>query len=98
MARHTGARFSVTRLRELTKQARTPWRADEPQGLAVTSRLGVVDCLQQQRKTLAKTVHKRLHSPPASEQLRTVPGIGTILAQTIPLAPGALRRFPTVGT
>jgi transposase len=31
------------------------------------------------------------------EQLLTVAGIGTILAQTIALEPGDIRRFPTVG-
>src|SRR5262244_4477114 len=31
LARNTGARFSVKRLRELTKQERTTWLADEPQ-------------------------------------------------------------------
>jgi transposase len=97
MARNTGARFSVKRLRELTKQERTTWLADEPQVLAVTSSLVVLDCLQQQIKTLEKTVHKRLCHTPSYEQLLTVQGIGTILAQTITLETGAISRFPTVG-
>ena len=97
MARNTGARFSVKRLRELTKQERTTWLADEPQVLAVTSSLVVLDCLQQQIKTLEKTVHKRLCHTPSYEQLLTVQGIGTILAQTIALETGAISRFPTVG-
>src|SRR5215208_5309713 len=58
MVRNTGARFSVKRLRELTKQDLTTLLTDEPQVLAVTSSLVVVDCLQQQIKTLEKTVHK----------------------------------------
>src|SRR5215468_8283158 len=97
MARNTGARFSVKRLRELTKQELTTLLADETQVLAVTSSLVVLDCLQQQIKTLEKTVHKRLHHTPAYEQLLTVQGIGTILAQTITLETGAISRFPTVG-
>src|SRR5262249_23451548 len=55
-------------------------------------------CLRQQIKTLEKTVHKRLHHTPAYEQLLTVDGIGTILAQTITLETGAISRFPTVAT
>ena len=39
----------------------------------------------------------RLQHPPADEQLQTVDGIGTILAQTIVLETGDMRRFPTVG-
>src|SRR5499433_2468681 len=97
MVRNTGSRFSVKRIRELTKQELTTLLADETQVLAVTSSLVVLDCLQQQIKTLEKTVHKRLHHTPSYEQLLTVQGIGTILAQTITLETGAISRFPTVG-
>jgi len=97
MARNTGARFSVKRIHELTKQALQSMLAEEPQVLAVTSSLVVLDCLRQQIKTLEKTVHTRLHHTPSYEQLLTVQGIGTILAQTIALETGDIRRFPTVG-
>jgi transposase len=56
-----------------------------------------LDCLRQQIKTLEKTVHTRLNHTPSYEQLLTVQGIGTILAQTIALETGDIRRFPTVG-
>jgi transposase len=97
LTRNTGARFSVKRIHELTKQELQSLLAEEPQVLAVTSSLAVLDCLRQQIKTLEKTVHKRLHHTPAYEQLLTVDGIGTILAQTITLETGAISRFPTVG-
>src|SRR6516165_8026823 len=97
LVRNTGARFSVKRLQELTKQELKSLLAEEPQVLAVTSSLAVLDCLRHQIKTLEKTVHKRLHHTPAYEQLLTVDGIGTILAQTITLETGAISRFPTVG-
>src|SRR5262249_27237926 len=48
-------------------------------------------------KTLEKSVHKHLHHTPSYEQLLTVPGIGPILAQTIPLETGSISRFPSVG-
>src|SRR6516164_6974673 len=97
LVRNTGARFSVKRLQELTKQELKSLLAEEPQVLAVTSSLVVLDCLRQQIKTLEKTVHTRLHHTPSYEQLLTVQGIGTILAQTIALETGDIRRFPTVG-
>src|SRR2546428_8944126 len=97
MARNTGARFSVKQIQELTKQELTTLLAEETQVLAVTSSLVVLDCLRQQIKTLEQTVHKRLHHTPAYEQLLTVQGIGTILAQTITLETGAISRFPSVG-
>jgi len=97
MARNTGARFSVKRLQELTKEDLSTLLAEASQVLAVTSSLVVLDCLRQQIKTLEKTIHKCLKHTPAYEPLLTVQGIGTILAQTIALEPGAISRFPTVG-
>src|SRR5919199_6686336 len=97
MARNTGTRFSVKRIQELTQQALTTLLPDVTQVLAVTSSLVVLDCLKQQIKTLEKTVHKHLHHTPSYEQLLTVQGIGTILAQTITLETGAISCFPTVG-
>jgi transposase len=84
-------------MHELTKQELTSMLTEEPQVLAVTSSLAVLDCLRHQIKTLEQTVHTRLYHTPAYEQLLTVPGIGTILAQTITLESGDIRRFPTVG-
>jgi transposase len=97
LARNTGARFSVKRIQALTKQDLTTLLAEEAQVLAVTSSLAVLDCLKHQIKTLEQSVHKRLHHTPAYEQLLTVPGIGTILAQTITLETSAISRFPAVG-
>jgi transposase len=90
LARNTGARFSGKRIHELTKQELTTL-------LAVTSSLMVLDCLRQQIKMLEQSVHKQLHHTPSYEQLLTVQGIGTVLAQTITLETGAISRFPTVG-
>src|SRR5215471_573935 len=97
MARNPGARFSVKRIHELTKQELTTLLAEETQVLAVTSSLMVLDCLRQQIKMLEQTVHTRLHHTPSYEQLLTVDGIGSILAQTITLESGDMGRFPTVG-
>jgi transposase len=97
MARNTGSRFSVKRIQELTQQELTTLLAEETPGLAVTRSLMVLDCLRPQSKMLEQTVHKRLHHTPSDEQLRTVQGIGTILAQTIALETGTISRFPSVG-
>jgi len=97
MARHTGSRFRVKRIQELTKQELTTLLAEETQVLAVTSSLMVLDCLRHQITMLEQTVHKRLHHTPSYEQLLTVQGIGMLLAQTITLETGAIKRFPSVG-
>jgi transposase len=97
MARNTGARFSVKRSHELTKQELTSMLTEEPQVLAVPSSLAGLACLKHQIKPLEQTVHTRLHHTPPYDQLLTVAGIGTILAQTIALETGDIRRFPSVG-
>ena len=97
LARNTGARFSGKRIHERTKQELTTLLAEDTQVLAVTSSLMVLDCLRHQIKMLEQSVHKQLHHTPSYEQLLTVQGIGTVLAHTITLEPGAISRFPTVG-
>jgi transposase len=95
--RNTGVRLSAKRIHELTKEELQGMLPEADQILAVTSSLAVLDCLRQQMNTLEKAVMKRLKHSPAYEQLLTVDGIGTILAQTIVLETGHIGRFPTVG-
>lgn len=97
MVRNTGMRLSVKRIRELPKQELKRLLPEADQVLAIPSSLAVLDCLSQQIKVLEKIVHQRLHHTPSYEQLLTVDGIGTILAQTITLETGDIGRFPTVG-
>jgi transposase len=97
LARNTGARFSAKRLHEFTKADLEGLLPEANQVLAVTSSLALLACLRQQITTLAKAVTTSLQHTPAYEQLLSVDGIGTILAQTIVLETGAIDRFPTVG-
>ena len=97
MVRNTGSRFSVKRIRELTTKELKHLLPEAYQVLAITSSLAILDCLSQQITTLEKAVSKRLKHTPSYEQLLTVDGIGTILAQTIALETGQIGRFPTVG-
>jgi transposase len=97
MVRNTGSRFSVKRIRELSAKELKHLLPEAYQVLAITSSLAVLDCLSQQIKTLEKAVSKRLKHTPSYEQLLSVDGIGTILAQTIALETGQIGRFPTVG-
>jgi transposase len=97
MARHTGTRFSVTRIQELTKQELQSLLAEEPQVVAVIRSLAVLDCLKHKIKALEQTVSTHLPHISSYEQLLTVAGIGTILAHMIALVTGHIRHFPTVG-
>jgi transposase len=97
MVRNTGARLSVKQMQELSVAELTKLLPESDQALAVRSGLVVVHTLSQQIKTWEKTVTKPLKHTPAYEPLLTVDGIGSIVAQTITLATGDLRRFPVVG-
>jgi transposase len=97
LARNTGMRFSVKQIHKFTKPDLEGMLPEANQVLAVTSSLALLDCLRQQSKTLEQAVTQSLQHTPAYEQLLTVDGIGTILAQTIGLETGDIGRFPTVG-
>jgi transposase len=97
LARNTGMRFSAKRIHEFTKTDLEGLLPEAHQVLAVTSSLALLACLSQQIKTLEKAVTTSLQHTPAYEQLLSVDGIGTILAQTIVLETGHIGRFPTVG-
>jgi transposase len=97
IVRKTGVRLSAKRIHALTLEELERLLPEPDPVMAVTSSLAVVHCLGQQIKTLAKLVQTRLQHTPAYEQLQTVDGIGAIVAQTIVLETGDMRRFPTVG-
>ena len=97
IVRNTGVRLSATRMHALTLEEIERLLPEPEHVLAVTSSLAVLHCLAPQINIVEKLVHRRLKHTPAYEQLQTVEGIGTIVAQTIMLETGAMRRFPTVG-
>jgi transposase len=97
IVRNTGARLSGQQMQELSLAELTQLLPESDQALAVRSGLAVLQTLGQQIKTLEKAVTKHLKHTAAYEQLLTVDGIESILAQTITLETGDMCRFPTVG-
>ena len=95
--RNTGVRFSAQRIYALSSEELSRLRPAAEQVLVVRSALAVLHTLAEQIATLEKTVSKHLKHTPAYQQLLTVDGIGPILAQTIVLETGDIRRFATVG-
>ena len=65
--------------------------------LAIKANLAMLQCADEQIDTLEKVVIDRVKLKPEFEFLKTVPGIGQILALTIMLETGNIARFPTVG-
>jgi transposase len=65
--------------------------------LAVRSQLKVLKCIMEQVDILEKDILSKIKKRPIYEMLRTVPGIGPILAMTILLETGEIKRFSEVG-
>jgi transposase len=97
IVRKTGVRLRAQRMHELTLEELERLLPEPEHVLAVTRSLAVVHCLGQPINTLEQLVPTRLKPTPASTQLQTVDGIGPILAQTIGLDTGDMRRVATVG-
>ena len=97
MTRNTGSSLSANQIKGLDVQ-----QVDEllPHGdlaLAVKANLSVMSSADEQTKILERTVIERVQLRPQFCFLKTVPGIGKILALTIMLETGDIRRFATVG-
>ena len=97
LTRHTGRAMSGNRIKQLTV-ADVDGLLPEPElALAVKSNLAVMRCLETQIATMAQTVTQRVKLQAEFNDLLTVSGIGQILALTIMLETGDIRRFPAVG-
>jgi transposase len=97
IVRNTGSRLSASRIKSLSQSDLNELLPDSDQALAISSVLAVLNCLAEQVKAIEKRVRTRIQRTPLYELLRTVDGIGPILAQTILLETGDIGRFPSVG-
>jgi transposase len=97
LTRVTGSRLSLPRLRALTPDAVQTLVPFPEQGQSVMSSLTVLQCLEQQIHDIEPVVRQASRVHPGYALLQTVNGIGPILALTILLEAGDMRRFPTVG-
>ena len=69
----------------------------EENAIAVNSNLRVIQMLQEQIKILEQAIQKKAKLEVEYTALKTVPGIGIILALTIMLETGPIERFAKVG-
>jgi transposase len=97
LVRNTGSRLSANRIKGLSQAEVDVLLPDSDQALAVSSALAVVSCLAKQIKAIEKRVRTQMQRTPLYDLLRTVDGMGPILAQTILLETGDIGRFPRVG-
>ena len=97
IVRNTGSRLSVNQIKALTPHDIEGLLPHEDQVLAVSSALRVTTCLAKQIQLLETRVQSRIKQTPLYELVQSVNGIGPILAQTILLETGDIRRFASVG-
>jgi transposase len=71
--------------------------AENDLALAIKANLAVMQSADEQVQILEQTVRERVKLRGEFKFLKTVPGIGQILALTIMLESGDIRRFPSVG-
>jgi len=84
-------------MRHLTVEELEMWLEEEHLVLSAQANLDSVNFLKQKIKQLEKAIIQKVKLNKAFKYLLTVPGIGNILAMTIMLEVGDIKRFPKVG-
>jgi transposase len=97
LTRNTGSSLSANQIKGLDVQQVDELLPNEDLALAVKANLSVMSSADEQTKILERTVTQRVKLRPQFSFLKTVPGIGQILALTIMLETGDIRRFSSVG-
>ena len=97
MTRNTGSSLSAKQIKGLDVQQVDELLPEGDLALAVKANLAVMLSADEQSEILERTVIQRVQLRPQFRFLKTVPGIGEILALTIMLETGDIRRFPSVG-
>lgn len=97
VARQTGGRISSNCVKQLTPEAIEQWGWAADTALAVEANVELVHATSDVIRTLEKRIRERIALTPEFAVLKTVPGIGDILASTIMLETGTVERFARVG-
>jgi transposase len=96
-SRNTGSTISANRIKQLSSEKVDALFTNSDLALAVKANLAVMRSLETEILILERIVKERVKLKPAYRYLLTVSGIGQILALTIMLETGDIRRFSKVG-
>jgi transposase len=96
-SRNTGSSMNANRVKRLDSKEIEELIPNADLALAIKANLAMLQCADRQVDILEKAVIGRVKLKSEFELLKTVPGIGLILALTIMLETGNIGRFPTVG-
>jgi transposase len=97
VTRNTGSSLSAKQIKGLDAHQVDELLPNGDLALAVKANLAVMLSADEQSEILERTVIQRVQLRPQFRFLKTVPGIGEILALTIMLETGEISRFPSVG-
>ena len=97
LMRQTGARLKGEAVKRLTAEQVDAFAFAPDVSLAVEANRAVSQTLSQQIEALEKRLQQRVSLRPEYRLLKTVPGIGEVLATTIMLETGTISRFARVG-
>src|SRR3970040_326645 len=97
VTRNTGSSLSDKRVKGLDVQQVDELLPNRDLALAVKANLSVMGSADEQTEILERTVTERVKLRPQFSFLKTVPGIGQILALTIMLETGEMRRLSSCG-
>jgi len=96
-SRNTGARPNANTIKGMTGVDIDRLNFDSDVALAIKANLAVIAALNEQIEQLESRLLKRVSVHPEFTLLKSVPGIGDVLASTIWLELGSIGRFATVG-
>jgi transposase len=97
ITRNTGSSLSWSKIEEMDDERLNKLLGDELIGMAPRASLEVIKSLEEQISQIEKTVMKRARLRSEFKLLKTVWGVGTILALTIMYETGEISRFSQVG-
>ena len=95
--RHLNRRINSNKLKQLTQSQLSIDFSDSNVCMAVGGNLAILQCLTQQIKVIESSLKSQLKLTPEFSQLTSIDGIGLILALTIMLETGDIKRFDKVG-
>jgi transposase len=97
LARETGGRMEAGQIKAMTAEGLEALGLKFDVTLAMESNRVVGQALQQQIAVLEKRLEAQVKLQPGYQLVKTIPGIGQILATTIMLETGTISRFADVG-
>ncbi|RMG22526.1 MAG: IS110 family transposase [Methanobacteriota archaeon] len=97
IARHTGKQLSSNTIKKMTPEDLETYVTDEHLQCIGQADISMHQFYQQEIQAIEKKILAQIKPNPTFTRLKTVPGIGRILAMTIYLETGDINRFPKAG-